>query len=299
MFVGSLRGRSRHWPDAGRRVVGRRPGTGWRLESGSTRGHRRTTQNDIRDAGPLRAAFHGVPAGPRVPPAPRTDVRASMSDRRTTRRSTSRLDQLGSAAAAVGVRRVVNTSTAAPSTPRSLIPPRDGGGRPLSAYGLSKPVVEEYAEGFRCSFGLDVVTLPYGNSTARARTRRHAGSSRSCERLLHRPAADSCSRRRRPATSSTSGDVARPTRRPDSPDLPHRVYNVGTAPSVDPRAAASRPPRPPARSRCGRRRPAPRRPGEVHRSCLDVRRSSPSSGLDRPVPLVEGLRHTIGWIRSR
>ena len=45
--------------------------------------------------------------------------------------------------------------------------------------------------------------------------------------------------------------------------------------------------------------PAPRRPGEVHRSCLDVRRSVAELGLDRPVPLVEGLRRTIDWIRCR
>ena len=45
--------------------------------------------------------------------------------------------------------------------------------------------------------------------------------------------------------------------------------------------------------------PAPRRPGEVYRSCLDVRRSVAELRLDRPVPLVEGLRRTLGWIRSR
>jgi len=86
----------------------------------------------------------------------------------------------------------------------------------------------------------------------------------------------------------------------DSPDLPHRVYNVGTGTEVSIRellrataTAASADPDAVVAV------PAPRRPGEVHRSCLDVRRSVAELGLARPVPLVEGLRRTLGWIRSR
>jgi NAD(P)-dependent dehydrogenase (short-subunit alcohol dehydrogenase family) len=38
----------------------------------------------------------------------------------------------------------------------------------------------------------------------------------------------------------------------------------------------------------------------LDRSCLvDVRRSVAEPGPDAPVPLAEGLRRTLGWIRSR
>ena len=87
----------------------------------------------------------------------------------------------------------------------------------------------------------------------------------------------------------------------DVADLPHRVYNVGTGVEVSIlellRSDRRRPPAPiPTRSS-----PSPHRgrPGEVYRSCLDVRRSVAELGLGRPVPLVEGLRRTIDWIRSR
>jgi len=45
--------------------------------------------------------------------------------------------------------------------------------------------------------------------------------------------------------------------------------------------------------------PAPSRPGEVYRSCLDVRRALTELPLATPVPLAEGLRRTVEWVRSR
>ena len=263
-------------------------------------------KHDIRDAGPLRAAFTAFRPDLVFHLAARTDVRASMSDPQDD----ASVNVLGSinvfgAAAAVGVQRVVNTSTGgAIYAPGSPIPtPETAQVAPLSAYGLSKRVVEEYAEWFRCSFGLDVVTLRYGNVYGpRQDPTGDAGViAIFCERLLTgRPPivfGDGTQTR----DFVYVGDVAAANlAAADTPDLPHRVYNVGTGIEVSIRellratatAAGADPDAVVAV-------PAPRRPGEVHRSCLDVRRSVAELGLDRPVPLVEGLRRTIGWIRNR
>jgi UDP-glucose 4-epimerase len=86
----------------------------------------------------------------------------------------------------------------------------------------------------------------------------------------------------------------------DAAVLPHRVYNVGTGTEVSIhellRAAAEAAGAGPDAVAAV---PAPQRPGEVHRSCLDVRRAVAELGLGRPVPLVDGLRRTLDWIRSR
>jgi len=123
-------------------------------------------KHDIRDAGPLRDAFTAFRPDLVFHLAARTDVRASMSDPHDD----ASVNVLGSinvfsAATAVGARRVVNTSTGgAIYAPTAPLPTSETAPiAPLSAYGLSKRVVEEYAEWFRISFGLDVVTLRYGN----------------------------------------------------------------------------------------------------------------------------------------
>ena len=263
-------------------------------------------KHDIRDAGPLRAAFTAFRPDLVFHLAARTDVRASMSDPQDD----ASVNVLGSinvfaAAAAVGVRRVVNTSTGgAIYAPGGPIPtPETAEVAPLSAYGLSKRVVEQYAEWFRCSFGLDVVTLRYGNVYGpRQDPTGDAGVvAIFCERLLTGRPPDRVRRRHadprfRLRRRRRGGQPRRRRlRRPAAPGLQRRHRNRG----VDPRAAARDRHGRRRRSRRGRRRRRTPRPGEVHRSCLDVRRSVAELGLDRPVPLVEGLRRTIGWIRSR
>jgi len=263
-------------------------------------------KHDIRDAGPLRDAFTAFRPDLVFHLAARTDVRASMSDPHDD----ASVNVLGSinvfsAATAVGVRRLVNTSTGgAIYAPTAPLPTSETAPiAPLSAYGLSKRVVEEYAEWFRISFGLDVVTLRYGNVYGpRQDPTGDAGVvAIFCERLLTGRSPIVFGDGTQTRDFVYVGDIAAANlAAADAAALPHRVYNVGagtevsirellaataTAAGADPDAVLAI--------------PAPRRPGEVHRSCLDVGRSVAELGLAPPVPLVEGLRRTIGWIRSR
>src|SRR5690242_6797143 len=142
------------------------------LSTGSTtnldhlRGDVELFKHDIRDAAPLREAVAAFAPDVVFHLAARTDVRASMADPY----GDASVNVLGSinvfaAAARAGVRRVVNTSTGGAIYGASApIPtPETAPVAPLSAYGLGKRVVEEYAEWFRLASGLDVVTLRYGN----------------------------------------------------------------------------------------------------------------------------------------
>jgi UDP-glucose 4-epimerase len=43
---------------------------------------------------------------------------------------------------------------------------------------------------------------------------------------------------------------------------------------------------------------APARPGEVHRSCLDVRNAARDLAVGPPTPLVDGLSLTLDWVRT-
>jgi UDP-glucose 4-epimerase len=261
---------------------------------------------DIRDAALVRQAFDDFRPDVVFHLAARTDVRASMADPHDD----ASVNVLGSinvfaAAARVRARRVVNTSTGgAIYSPAAPIPtPETAPVAPLSAYGLSKRVVEQYADWFRSSSGLDVVTLRYGNVYGpRQDPTGDAGVvAIFCERLLtgRRPVVFGDGTQTRDFVYV--GDVAKANlAAADAAVLPHRVYNVGTGTEVsihdllrataeaagtDPDAVVAV--------------PAPQRPGEVHRSCLDVRRAVAELGLGRPVPLVDGLRRTLDWIRSR
>jgi UDP-glucose 4-epimerase len=263
-------------------------------------------KHDIRDGAPLRDAVTAFRPDLVFHLAARTDVRASMSDPQDD----ASVNVLGSinvfsAAAAAGARRLVNTSTGgAIYSPAAPIPtPETAPVAPLSAYGLSKRVVEQYADWFRSSSGLDVVTLRYGNVYGpRQDPTGDAGVvAIFCERLLtgRRPIVFGDGTQTRDFVYV--GDVAAANlAAADAAVLPHRVYNVGTGTEVSIhdllRAAAEAAGADPDAVVAV---PAPPRPGEVHRSCLDVRRAVAELGLDRPVPLVDGLRRTLDWIRSR
>jgi UDP-glucose 4-epimerase len=261
---------------------------------------------DIRDAALVRQAFDDFRPDVVFHLAARTDVRASMADPHDD----ASVNVLGSinvfaAAARVRARRVVNTSTGgAIYSPAAPIPtPETAPVAPLSAYGLSKRVVEEYADWFRSSSGLDVVTLRYGNVYGpRQDPTGDAGVvAIFCERLLagRRPVVFGDGTQTRDFVYVA--DVAAANLAAAAIEDPrHRAYNIGTgvevsilelaratavAAGVDPQAV------PPL--------PSPARPGEVFRSCLDVRRAAAELELGRPVPLVEGLHRTLEWITAR
>jgi UDP-glucose 4-epimerase len=263
-------------------------------------------KHDIRDGAPLRDAVAAFRPDLVFHLAARTDVRASMSDPQDD----ASVNVLGSinvfsAAAAAGVRRLVNTSTGgAIYSPAAPIPtPETAPVAPLSAYGLSKRAVEQYADWFRSSSGLDVVTLRYGNVYGpRQDPTGDAGVvAIFCERLLagRRPVVFGDGTQTRDFVYVA--DVAAANLAAAAIEDPrHRAYNIGTgvevsilelaratavAAGVDPQAV------PPL--------PSPARPGEVFRSCLDVRRAAAELKLGRPVPLVEGLHRTLEWITAR
>ncbi|QYN34506.1 NAD-dependent epimerase/dehydratase family protein [Pseudonocardia sp. DSM 110487] len=208
------------------------------------------------------------------------------------------------AAHRAGARRVVNTSTGGAiygetdviPTPETVPP------RPLSAYGLSKRTSEEYASWFRRTAGPDVVTLRYGNVYGpRQDPRGDAGViAIFIDTLLAggRPTVFGDGRQTRDFV--LVDDVARANvAAAVAGSLAHDVYNVGSGTEVsvlellatltellgaDPVAAAPE--------------FVPLRPGEVQRSCLDVRRARAGLGLAAPTPLRTGLAATVAWIRT-
>jgi UDP-glucose 4-epimerase len=280
--------------------------TGTTTNLDHVRGDVELFKHDIRDAAPLREALAAFAPDVVFHLAARTDVRASMSDPH----GDASVNVLGSinvfaAAARAGVRRIVNTSTGGAIYGASApVPtPETAPVAPLSAYGLGKRVVEKYAEWFRLASALDVVTLRYGNVYGpRQDPTGDAGVvAIFCERLLAR----------RPPIVFGDGsqtrdfvfvdDVAAANlAAAEATDLRYRTYNIGTGIEVSilelvaaVAAAAGVDP--------GSVSPlhAPARPGEVHRSCLDVRRAAAELGTARPLPLVDGLRRTVDWVRAQ
>jgi UDP-glucose 4-epimerase len=237
--------------------------------------------------------------------AAQIDVRVSMSE---PARDAS-INVVGSvntfaAAAAAGVRRVVNTSTGgAIYGDTTVVPtPETEPARPLSAYGLSKRTVEEYGAWFRSAHGLDVVTLRYGNVYGpRQDPAGDAGViARFCERALAggRPTVFGDGKQTRDYVF-VDDIVAANLAAAAAPTLPHGEYNVGTGTEInvlDLVAAVAEAADLPAADFAPEFRPA--RAGEVQRSCLDVTRSRADLGLGEPTPLIEGLRATLDWIRT-
>lgn len=261
---------------------------------------------DVRDAAAVAGAVGAFAPEVLFHLAAQIDVRRSMADPA----GDAHVNVLGTlhvleAARAAGVRRVVNTSTGgAIYGDTAVVPtPETEPARPLSAYGLGKRTAEEYAAWFRGARGLDVVTLRYGNVYGpRQDPAGDAGViAILCDRVLGgvRPLVFGDGRQTRDYVHV--GDVAAANAAAAlAPDLPHRVYNVGSGVEtsvLDLVAAVARAADVPD----GEFAPefAPARAGEVLRSCLDVTRARSELGLADPTPLTSGLRTTLDWVRSR
>lgn len=261
---------------------------------------------DVRDAAAVTGAVGGFAPDVLFHLAARIDVRRSMADPA----GDAHVNVLGTlhvleAARAAGVRRVVNTSTGgAIYGETTVVPtPETEPARPLSAYGLGKRTAEEYAAWFRGAHGLDVVTLRYGNVYG---PRQDPGGDAGviailCDRVLGgvRPLVFGDGRQTRDYVYV--GDVAAANAAAAlAPELPHRVYNVGSGVEtsvLELVAAVARAADVPAE----RFVPdfAPARAGEVLRSCLDVARARGELDLGEPTPLTSGLRTTLEWVRTR
>jgi UDP-glucose 4-epimerase len=262
-------------------------------------------EQDIRDGAAVEQAFLSFRPDVVFHLAAQIDVRRSMS----APEHDASVNVLGSinvfaAAVACGARRVVNTSTGGAIYGASApVPtPESAPTEPLSAYGLSKRTAETYAAWFRHTYGLDVLTLRYGNVYGpRQDPDGDAGViAIFCDRILDgkRPVVDGDGTQTRDfvyVRDVAAANIAAAT----APAPPLQVYNVGTgvemsvvelaaavarAAGVDPETVAPE--------------FAPPRAGEVQRSCLDVRTGARDLALAPPTPLVEGLRSTLAWIRT-
>jgi UDP-glucose 4-epimerase len=204
------------------------------------------------------------------------------------------------AAQAVGARRVVNTSTGGAIYGETEMVPtsEDVPARPVSAYGLSKLTAEYYAGWFRRTYGLDVVTLRYGNVYGpRQDPRGDAGVvAIFCDRVLAgcRPTIFGDGRQTRDfvfVRDIAAANLAAA----NAGELQHGEYNIGTGTEVSVLALAN------AVAVAAGVDPtafepefAPSRRGELARSCLDVTRARRELGLPPPTALSEGLARTLG-----
>jgi UDP-glucose 4-epimerase len=261
---------------------------------------------DIRNGAALKEAFDRFRPEVVFHLAAQIDVRVSMAEpSRDAEVNVVGSINVFSAAAASGARRVINTSTggAIYGEGAPLPTPETTTGRPLSAYGLSKQTAEQYAEWFRLTRDLDVITLRYGNVYGpRQDPAGDAGViAIFCSRLLKglRPVIFGDGRQTRDYVF-VRDIVAANLAAARAQRLVHSIFNIGTgrevsvlelvaavaaAAGVDP---ASFPPemRPP-------------RAGEVLRSCLDIARARRELQLDEPTPLQGGLETTLDWVRRQ
>ena len=257
---------------------------------------------DIRDGDAVRLAVHAFGADTVFHLAAQIDVQHSMAVPAVD----AEVNVVGSlnvfsAAAAAGVRRVVNTSTGgALYGDAGRIPtPEDAPTSPTSAYGLSKLTVEHYARWFRDAKGLDVRTLRYGNVYGpRQGTQGEAGVvARFCRRAFDGvpPIIFGDGRQTRDfvfvqdvvAANLALADVER---------LSRTEYNIGTGIEVNllelaegiAAVAALAP-------RAFQPQFEPARSGEVRRSCLDISAARRDLCLPAPTALIDGLRRTLQW----
>lgn len=265
----------------------------------------RLVELDVRDGPAVDQVFQSFRPELVFHLAAQIDVRVSMDEPARD----AAVNVLGSvnvfsAARAVGTGRVVNTSTGgAIYGEADVVPtPEKVPADPVSAYGLSKLTAERYASWFRRMHGLDIVTLRYGNVYGpRQDPSGDAGViAIFCDRVLagHRPTIYGDGRQTRDYVFV--GDIAVANlAAARAGELPHGEYNVGTgteisvlelaeavaiAADVDPAAFAPE--------------FAAARPGELHRSCLDVTRIRHDLNLPPPTSLSDGLGHTLEWVRT-
>ncbi|HET6257226.1 MAG TPA: NAD-dependent epimerase/dehydratase family protein [Pseudonocardia sp.] len=260
---------------------------------------------DVRDGAGVHRAMLAFRPDVVFHLAAQIDVRTSMLEPAVD----AAVNVLGSvnvfaAALAAGTRRVVNTSTGgAIYGETGLVPtPETTPADPISAYGLSKQTAERYGRWFRRSHGLDVVTLRYGNVYGpRQDPRGDAGVvAIFCDHVL------SGSRPRVFGDGSQTrdyvfvGDIVAANRAVvAATDLSHDTYNVGTGKEIDVLTLVA------AVAEAAGVEPTtfvpefrPARAGEVRRSCLDVSRARDELGLTASTDLMDGLRATLGWVRT-
>jgi UDP-glucose 4-epimerase len=259
---------------------------------------------DIRDAARVRRAFAAARPDIVFHLAAQIDVRKSVQDPAMD----AGINIVGTinileAARAVGVKRVVNTSTGGAiygetdvmPTPESVPP------RPMAAYGQSKFCAEAYCGWYERLYGLSSVTLRYGNVYGpRQDPHGEAGViAIFCGKVLagERPVIFGDGRQTRDYIYV--GDVVAANLAAAAHPEAHGAYNIGTGTesSVVEVLAAMRKA---AGLGEGELEPefAPARPGEVQRSSLDVTRARAELGFTADTDLVTGMEPTLEWARA-
>jgi UDP-glucose 4-epimerase len=207
------------------------------------------------------------------------------------------------AARLADVQRVVNTSTGGAiygeadvvPTPETVEP------RPMAAYGQSKFCAERYCGWYGRLYGMEAVTLRYGNVYGpRQDPQGEAGViAIFAGRLLdgRRPKIYGDGRQTRDYTFV--GDIVAANLAVAAHPEAHGEYNVGTGveSSVIDLVGSLREA---AGDEGAEFEPefAPARPGEVLRSCLDVSRARTELGFTAQTSLVDGLRATLDAVRA-
>ncbi len=277
-------------------------GTRANLEPAFERGAR-LTELDVRDGRAVDEAFRSFRPELVFHLAAQIDVRVSMDEPALD----AAVNVLGSvnvfsAAYGAGARRVVNTSTGGAIYGETEVVPtsEEVSADPISAYGLSKLSAECYARWFRRMRGLEVVTLRYGNVYGpRQDPRGDAGVvAIFCDRVLagRRPTVYGDGRQTRDYVF-VSDIAAANLAAAACPQPAYGEYNVGTGTEVSVLELAA------AVAAAAGTDPADfapdfasARPGELHRSCLDVTRARHDLGLAPATPLSDGLARTLKWV---
>ena len=259
---------------------------------------------DIRDAERMAGLFGAARPDIVFHLAAQIDVRKSVEDPAMD----AGINVVGTinvleAARAVGVKRVVNTSTGGAiygetdvmPTPESVPP------RPMAAYGQSKFCAEAYCGWYERLYGLSSVTLRYGNVYGpRQDPHGEAGViAIFCGKLLagERPLIFGDGRQTRDYVYV--GDIVAANLAAAAHPEAHGAYNVGTGTEASVLEVLGAM-RTAAGLGEGEFEPefAPARTGEVQRSSLDVTRARAELGFTADTDLVTGMKPTLEWARS-
>jgi UDP-glucose 4-epimerase len=207
------------------------------------------------------------------------------------------------AARLAGVSRLVNTSTGGAiygdadvmPTPETVEP------RPMAAYGQSKYCAERYCGWYGRLYGMEAVTLRYGNVYGpRQDPKGEAGViAIFAGRLLdgRRPTIYGDGRQTRDYTFV--GDIVAANLAAAAHPEAHGEYNVGTGVESTVLDVVSA-----LREAGGEAGDgfepefAPARPGEVQRSSLDVTRARSELGFTASTTLIEGMQATLDAVRA-
>jgi UDP-glucose 4-epimerase len=262
------------------------------------------SEADIRDAARLAHVFAAARPDIVFHLAAQIDVRKSIEDPAVD----AGINVVGTinvleAARAVGVKRIVNTSTGGAiygetdvmPTPESVAP------RPMAAYGQSKFCAEAYCGWYERLYGLSSVTLRYGNVYGpRQDPHGEAGViAIFCGRLLagERPVIFGDGRQTRDYVYV--GDIVAANLAAAAHPEAHGAYNVGTGTEASVLEVLGAM-REAAGVGEGEFEPqfAPARPGELQRSSLDVTRARAELGFTADTDLVAGMKPTLDWTRA-